>query len=207
MWLVALSMAGLTVASMAYTNLWQRVGDRLLLPRVQPHLGTLLPLELSPGAAGPAVLPADDEPEATAPGAADDAVDDAGPASEGGEASPVPAGGEPAGAVAGPASAPASALQPEGATLIIPIEGSLHEARRYVLASPDGVAVNLPHARPKVRFGDYRVQRGGFRTVWIRRRPQGGLHLRVLHEPGSMAEVKLTQTSVQITLTPSPSEP
>jgi len=73
-------------------------------------------------------------------------------------------------------------------------------AHRYVLASPEGVAVNLPHARPKVRFGDYRVQRGGFKTIWVRRRPQGGLHLRVLHEPGSVAEVKLTPSAVQVTL-------
>ena len=53
---------------------------------------------------------------------------------------------------------------------------------------------------PKVRFGDYRVQRGGFKTIWVRRRPQGGLHLRVLHEPGSVAEVKLTPSAVQVTL-------
>jgi hypothetical protein len=195
MWLVALCMAGLTVASMNYTNLWQRVGDKLLTAPPQPHLGTLLPLDVVPAAALPAVLPADDEPAAGVT-VEPESAEPAEPASPG--AAP-PEEAAPA-AAAGPASAPASALQPDGTTLIIPIEGSLSEAHRYVLASPDGVAVNLPHARPKVRFGDYRVQRGGFKTIWVRRRPQGGLHLRVLHEPGSVAEVKLTPTAVQVTL-------
>lgn len=190
LWLLALCMAGLTVASMTYTNLWQRVGDRLLVAHAQPQPGALLPT------AAVIRVPV---PPGVAPDAEDSSVEPA-PASPR-TTEPAEPAGKAAGTEPSPETSPASpSLEPDTATLIIPIEGSLAAARQYVLAKPDGVAVNLPHARPKVRFGDYQVQRGGFRVVWVRKRPQGGLHVRVLHEPSRVAAVKLTRSAVRITL-------
>lgn len=179
LWLLALSMAALTVASMVHTRLWQRVSDKLLLPEGSLQPASFLPEPEPAEAAGeatPVVVPSDAKAAASPP------------------ADPPPRG-EASGGVE-------PSLQVDSSTLTIPIEGSVNAARHYRLARPEGVAVNLPHARPRVRFGDYRVQRGGFRVVWVRKRALGGLHLRVLHDSGRVPELRVGPSAVRVILHP-----
>jgi len=96
--------------------------------------------------------------------------------------------------------APSSAIEPrfevEKRRLSIPIRGSLRGSRSYLLAQPAGIAINLPNAQPLVKFGDFEIQKEGFRAVWVRRRA-GGLHIRVFFSESfqptlSLGERKLT---------------
>jgi hypothetical protein len=63
-------------------------------------------------------------------------------------------------------------------TFTVGLVGSLAGAHRYPLRAPDGVAFNLPHARPATKFGTYQPSVPGLRSVWVRPLPGGGTHLR-----------------------------
>jgi hypothetical protein len=172
LWLAAIGMVGATAASMIQTNLWSRVQSRLehwLLPAQELVLegGTALlavsaetprlPQAIT-GTASPSpskhLLEKNSEPPPAPPAAR--------PSASSPVASPFVAAGE-----------------KTSASLIIPIVGSFSGATSYPLAEPEGLVINLPNARAKAPLGDYALNRGGFRLVWLRSRGSGGIHLRV----------------------------
>ncbi len=75
-------------------------------------------------------------------------------------------------------SAPRVWLGGKHPVLVVPIEGSTRGADSYALANPDGVAVNLPHARLNGLKTFYQFEAGAFKqlNVWGRK---GGLYLRL----------------------------
>ncbi|MFH1131007.1 MAG: PilZ domain-containing protein [Pseudomonadota bacterium] len=88
-------------------------------------------------------------------------------------------------------------------TLIIPITGSTKNAYRYELSNPAGVAVNLPHAKSTLPFGDYSTNRAGFGVVWVHERPNG-IHVRVHFTPDAPPnrQMHLDTNQIRITLAP-----
>jgi hypothetical protein len=74
---------------------------------------------------------------------------------------------------------------PAPAGFTVALSGSLAGAHRYALRAPDGVAFNLPHARPATKFGTYQPRVPGVRSVWVRPLPGGGTHLRFFFKPGA----------------------
>ena len=79
-------------------------------------------------------------------------------------------------------------------------EVEIRDATHYRLASPDGLVVNLPHARPRVAFGDYPLPEAPFRLIWLRRRDEG-LHLRVLFQdklPGYRLKIQAGAVRVML---------
>jgi len=91
-------------------------------------------------------------------------------------------------------------LQRGQRVLVIPLKGSTRDATHYRLASPDGLVVNLPHARPRVAFGDYPLPEAPFRLIWLRRRDEG-LHLRVLFQdklPGYRLKIQAGAVRVML---------
>ncbi len=62
-------------------------------------------------------------------------------------------------------------------TLVIPIDGSTKGASSYLLKEPNAVAINLPNATAKIAYRSYPLSTGGLRLAWVRARA-GGLHLR-----------------------------
>jgi hypothetical protein len=54
---------------------------------------------------------------------------------------------------------------------------------QYPLAGPDGIAVNLPHARSVLALGVHRVRHRGLRSVWIRAHERGGIQVRFTLAP------------------------
>jgi hypothetical protein len=180
-WLAAALMVGTTLASMSYTQSWLRVRDRLqaLLGELGLRL-TPRAAELSPRSA-PRLL-ATDPP-----------------------ALPVIVPTQPTSAPAAPS--PSVSSPPPGRPLVdesarrlaIPLRGSLREVRSYPLAAPAGLAINLPHARPLAGYGDFELQKAGFRAVWVRRRGEG-LHIRVFHNPGLRASLSLAARTLTVEL-------
>jgi hypothetical protein len=79
-----------------------------------------------------------------------------------------------------PAGTPGPELTVDGdrATVVVPVEGSTGGMIHYSLARPRGLVVNLPHARPGLPVGVHAVRRDGFRFVWVRELPEGGLQVR-----------------------------
>ena len=175
-WLAAALMAGTTVASMSYTHSWIRVRDRL-----QAFLGEL-GLQLAPRStelllSRPRILATDPVPV------------------------PVVVPTRPTAA-----TRPAAPFVDEASRrLSIPLRGSIRESRSYPLASPAGLAINLPHAEPLTDYGDFEIQKAGFRSVWVRRRA-GGLHIRVFFGPSLRPTLSLEaeQLSVQLSEGPTP---
>ena len=89
------------------------------------------------------------------------------------------------------------------AVVTIPVKGSLEGAKHYRLASPEGVAINLPQGEAGVPVGNYALQKGGYRLVWVRKRPEGGAHLRVFFAgTKGECEVKLEKGLVRVILAP-----
>jgi hypothetical protein len=74
--------------------------------------------------------------------------------------------------------------------LTIPIAGSARSAQTYPLVAPDGLAVNLPHARATLPHGVYPLHRNGFRLAWIKKRGQG-IHVRVLFDASASKRHRL----------------
>lgn len=180
-WLAAALMVGTTAASMSYTQSWLRVRDRL-----QALLGEL-GLRLSPRAAelspsAPRLLAVDPPPVPVI-------------------VPPRPTATPPAAAsLSVPSSQPLRPQVDEVARrLAIPLRGSLREVHSYPLAAPAGLAINLPHARPIAGYGDFELQKAGFRAVWVRRRGEG-LHIRVFHNPGLRASLSLAAGVLTIEL-------
>ncbi|MBW2732471.1 MAG: PilZ domain-containing protein [Deltaproteobacteria bacterium] len=66
-------------------------------------------------------------------------------------------------------------------SLRIPLSGSVKGHQAYPLADPDGLAIKLPRARPSLSRGLHKVGRGGVRALWLRRF-EGGTQLRVLYQ-------------------------
>lgn len=86
-------------------------------------------------------------------------------------------------------SAPRVWLGGKHPVLVVPIEGSTRGAESYILAHPEGVAVNLPHARLGGLKTMYKFEAGAFHllNVWGRK---GGVHLRLFFH-GKMPPHKL----------------
>jgi hypothetical protein len=97
----------------------------------------------------------------------------------------------PADAPGSPAAAPAARATPSSpwrpavsiagarARLSVPVAGSTSGLSTFRLTDPPGVAIDLPSARPAVPLRAYPLHREGFRSLWVRERPQGGLQVRV----------------------------
>jgi Tfp pilus assembly protein PilZ len=194
-WLVTLTMAGLTVASMAYTDLWSRVRDRLL-PWVNGAAASIGAPSVERETLAPLFAPAPAEPPSVKPAA---------PASAGPglSAAPVveaqPPASAPTNGSAGERSAEPLVVRLRGQwTLVIPIHGSAKGLQHYQLANPNGLAINLPAAQPRVPFGDYSLQ-GGFRRVWVRRRGEG-THLRVFFATEMTASLEVERRLLRVTL-------
>jgi hypothetical protein len=79
-----------------------------------------------------------------------------------------------------PAETPGPTITRDGdhATARVPLLGSTVGMYHYSLTHPRGVAVNLPNARANLPIGLHLVRHDGFRTVWIRERPEGGIQIR-----------------------------
>ena len=174
LWIAAVLMGSVAVASMVQTEFWQRVSERLWPP---PSTGQLAAAQL------PEAL-RDDSPVAptaapVAPPLQPDAVD------RGPGAPPEAPTAPPASQGETPAAAKQAliAVEREGGAVVLRLglRGSATEARHYELADPDGLAINLPHARPAGAFGHYPINRGGIRTVWVRER-LGGMQVRVFFD-------------------------
>jgi hypothetical protein len=113
-------------------------------------------------------------------------------------AGPSAAAAEPSAAT--PIVVPESPPSPEPARFTLPLVGSLAGAVRYPLRAPRGVAFNLPHARATVRFGTYRPEVAGLRTVWVRALRGGGTHLRFFFDESAAApDVELGPEGVEVT--------
>jgi len=182
LWAAALLMVGITVAPMVHTKLWSRTWRwataRLhQVPAARPSL--VLP------EAAPVIVPETTAPEKAEP-----------------EPEPVPV---PAPVTKTPRPNPHVTVAPTGRqALVIPLEGSTQDATHYRLANPDGLVVNLPKARPRTAFGDYRVPAPPFRLIWLRRRDEG-VHVRVLFE-GKMPpyRLRILDHAVHVVLDPEP---
>jgi uncharacterized protein (TIGR02266 family) len=185
-WLAAALMAGTAAASMSYTDSWIRVRERLSAwwgergehRSLTPARLSLLP---PPVVVRQTLRPV---PPVLAPEAIRAPAAPAVPASEAiraPEAEPAPTG---------------PTLEVGARRLSIPIQGSLQGSQSYKLADPAGLAINLPNAKPVAGFGDYEIQKAGFRFVWLRRRGTG-LQVRVFfgesYEPAlSLAAERLS---------------
>jgi hypothetical protein len=121
-------------------------------------------------------------------------------------AAEIPPVAGPSVAAAPPATAPVAAEAPVPAPAVVPLSdfvvglrGSLAGSRRYPLSNPDGVAFNLPHASPAARFGTYRPDVPGLRSVWVRALPGGGTHLRFYYTHAGVApRIDLMRTDVRV---------
>jgi hypothetical protein len=194
LWAIALLMSSVTVASMAYTNLWGRVRDRLLPRPLPPPL-----VVVAPSPPMPASTIAGDEPHlAASPPAAGAERAPSAPPKRSAETN------APAGSDNPPPREPELVSRRGRWTLVIPIRGSTAGATHYPLASPAGLAVNLPRAQPLLRFGEYSLTKG-FRRIWVRRRGEG-LHLRVffLGDGVPSHALRFTRGSVRVELQPAP---
>jgi hypothetical protein len=104
-------------------------------------------------------------------------------------------------AVAAPVAAnvPVAAVAPSS-DFVVGLTGSLAGSRRYPLSNPDGVAFNLPHASATMKFGTYRPDVPGLRSVWVRALPGGGTHLRFHYTDARPApRIELTRAGVRVT--------
>jgi hypothetical protein len=81
-----------------------------------------------------------------------------------------------------PAGTPGPEILVEGdrAVAVVPVLGSTGGMVHYSLAHPRGLAVNLPHARSALPLGLHEIRREGFRFIWIRELPEGGLQVRFI---------------------------
>jgi hypothetical protein len=199
LWLAALAMVGLTVASVLYTDLYQRAWDRFQtwlaappdLSSIENQIASLYPTE-PPHAPdpSPALVPADSA-----------RTDPAQPESEH-RVDPVDRSEDPSDP---PDPPPPSSVDPPQPALHrqsieVALRGSTEGATSYKLADPNGIAVNLPKARARGNLGIQKVDQGPFRSIWLRKR-EGGLQLRVMVR-GDLPdyELKLSQDKIKVVL-------
>lgn len=188
MWLVALLMCAIALASVVHTGLWQRAAASLGLAS-QPQPVSQKAQGIAPLATAPIprvvlhkeplvihqVAPlADPEPEPRIAATTNKTV-------------PAPAARVVVPKTVKFTKKPRQPRSEGGIrvtmgsgnpALVIPIKGSIKGAVSYKLSSPDAVVINLPDASPSVPFRSYPLTTLGFRLVWVRPR-LGGLHLRV----------------------------
>jgi hypothetical protein len=69
-------------------------------------------------------------------------------------------------------------LENDRVTAVVPIEGSTGGMVHYSLQHPRGLVVNLPYARSTLPVGLHEIRHDGFRFIWIRELPEGGLQVR-----------------------------
>jgi hypothetical protein len=173
----------------------------LPLDEATPAIVKSEPAGTSTAEARPAAVP--EQGKASSAAAQPQAValdwDAEGEADGGEEAAKDPSKAPVAGAASNP-KAPRVLEEKVGTTLVIPVAGSMRDARSYPLADPDGLVVNLPFASSRAR-GDHPLDKGGFRMVWVRPRTAGGLQIRIFSS-GKMPEHRLSleKTAVRLTL-------
>jgi hypothetical protein len=68
----------------------------------------------------------------------------------------------------------------DGAVAVVPVLGSTGGMVHYSLGHPRGLVVNLPHARAALPLGLHEIRRDGFRFIWLRALPEGGLQVRFI---------------------------
>jgi Tfp pilus assembly protein PilZ len=195
LWSATLLMAGLAVASMAYTDLFPRARQKAMTWLAYAGLAegsaaVEAPQAQAPQAQAPQVsasevpAPTNDDLELTAP--------------------PAPAAKPPAVAtVSGLGNYKIVTGAQGDKELVVLLKGSTKEGKSYRLGNPDGVAFNLPSARPQARYGSHRLDRSSaFRRVQIRPR-SGGTQVRVLFWGNAPPyEVKVLPRQIRVTLLP-----
>ena len=226
LWIAALALTGLAVASMAYTGLFDRVQNAstaLSSDEDQPALVAPKPAAETPK---PAPAPAP-ETKKTAPAPAPEIINTApapaiepAPAPETKKTAPAPAT-EPATATETnpteinprpepptPGLAPTSTHQPTyqrvsgGLRITIPIKGSTSGADHYPMGDPGGLAINLPNARATDIYGSFRIKdQKLIRLYWVKKR-MGGLQLRFFFRGKAMRDytVDLQPGLVKVTV-------
>jgi len=204
MWVAALLMTGLAVGSISYTQLWDRLSQKVSAALSNPCSGA----DITTPAKTPTAAPAEEKDKRSletlaglAPGALS-AVDAPAPAAPSTTAPPLSSASPPAADVKpSPAEeGPRIVYTGSRPTLVIPVSGSIANAQTYVLDDPHAVVVNLPQARPKGRFEDHQLKKAGFKRLWVRKR-KGGLHLRAFFTGAKpQHKLKIEEGAVRLTL-------
>jgi hypothetical protein len=169
-WLVALLLValgfGTTYLTAVYTNLWARASA---LVASWDDEG---PAPTSPVSPPPAATPA--------PAAEDNAEKPAPPPLPKQTPAPPPPKKQASRAPAKGTLAPRVITHDGHKMLVVPLKGSTDGAVHYLLANPKGIAVNLPKAKPRAPFGDFRLGKEDhpFSLIWLHTRGDG-VHVRV----------------------------
>ncbi len=205
LWVAALLMAGIALASMVQTEFWNQVSDRLWAGAAANNAestAAALPGSLPDLAPLPVATATNTTPRVAAkmPRVVEQQKTPAP------ESKPKAVPKIKARATDEPAPSNVSdrfvvESQPDGIKLTIPFEGSATEAGHYLLAEPDGVAVNLPNGRPKLGLGHYALNRDGFRAIWVRKR-LGGSQVRIFFSgpPASRPKVEVAEGQIRISV-------
>ena len=201
LWIAAIAMTGLAVASMAYTGMFDRVQNAstaLSSDGEEPAL--VAPNTPPPGSPIPAPKTPEPEPApALKPEPAPALKPEPAPAPKP-ESAPETPKPEPAPALKtetpklAPVDAPVSTHQPTylkvsgGLQITIPIKGSTSDAKHYTVDTPNGIAINLPNARATHSYGTFRItDQKLVRLYWVKKR-MGGLHLRLFFSGKAMRD-------------------
>ena len=185
LWVAAIAMTALALASMAYTGLFTRVqsatdaisGEEAAL--VSPKAPVSEEKISAPDFTTP--KPEIPKPEATKPEATKpEATKPETPKPE----APKPEAPKPETAAA--THLPTFRDVPGGLEMAFPVRGSVEEAKHYTVDKPNGVAINLPRAKATDKYGNYIIRDQELvRLLWVKQR-QGGLQLRVFFRGDKM---------------------
>lgn len=89
-------------------------------------------------------------------------------------------------------------VENDGAALFISLSGSVAGLKRYPLANPPGLAINLPRARALAPAGVHSLA-GAWKRIVVQRRGWG-THLRLFFEPGHIADVQAAPSGLRVVL-------
>ena len=193
LWLAALFMAGLALASMAHTQLWSRTINAIIT-MISPVAGSSVSSPRASSAKGAQAAPTFSALPQTLPQKDPTGLQ---------KKQLVPPGPSKHHAADESADGTPFILREENKSiLIVPISGSIEGASHYQLAKPDAMGVNLPRAIPRAPYDDYLIHQDGFRLVWIRKRWQGGAHIRIFFKSTTQPpKLELDAKEIRMTLT------
>ena len=216
LWIAAIAMTALALASMAYTGLFDRVHSAstalssdskepaLVTPAVNPAPETETPKPETntpkPETPKPETPKPETAPETETPKPA--------PETPKPETAPAPETPKPETNTPVPGADPVATHQPtytpvaSGLQILFPIKGSISDANHYTVDSPNGLAINMPKARATDEYGTYRLQEQKLvRLLWVKKR-KGGLQIRLFFRGESMRpyEVDFKPGLVKVTV-------
>ncbi|MCA9669112.1 MAG: PilZ domain-containing protein [Myxococcales bacterium] len=209
LWLAALAMSGIAVASLVKTRFWDNVSGNVgkyfekpkivFNPAVVPTVKKAQPSAPKVGSPASAPRQSDVAPPATG-----------NKASSGKGAAPaklqagIPLPGDDSadkggGGAAAPGSEPV-VLYERGQVLVrVPVRGTAREMKQYELDQPRGVSINLPKAQAALPMKVYRLKKHGVRKVWVRSR-KGGIQVRVFYKHAMRPKVRVEGGVLEIRL-------